>query len=303
MEKSKERLAVIENIKKNLEDGNLNLKVEIGDPKIDEDFINDKVYNYDIFKKSPINKIKNIFARRIINNYVSMFNKETEIIGLENIENIDTGAIITSNHFSPKDSTPIIYCMKKIGKYKKFNIVITQNNLAMDGQFGFIMNYFNTIPLSDNKEYTEKKFMPAIEKLLKKNHMILIYPEQEMWFNYRKVRNLKPGAYHLAAKYKVPIIPCFVEIKTIKGKYDADGFNELKFVLHIMKPIYPDKNKSIKENKDYMKEKDYELKKQAYEQAYGKKLTYDFSEEDIAGFVDDKLNDKVKNKAKNKVRK
>ena len=292
MEKDKERLAVIENIKKCLNENNLNSKVEISDPKIDKDAINEKINKFDIFKKNPINKIKNKIVRKTINNFIEQFNQETEIIGLENLENIDTGAIITSNHFSPKDSTPILYAIKKVGMYKKFNIVIDDNNLAMEGLFGFIMNYFNTIPVNKDKEYNEKKFMPAIEKLLKNKNFILIYPEEEMWFNYKKVRNLKPGAYHLAAKYNVPIVSCFVEMREKEGEYEDDGFNKLKFILHIMPPIYPDENKSLKENKIAMRDKDYELKKQAYEQAYGKEMTYDFSNEDIAG-LEEKSSKKI----------
>ena len=284
MEKDKERLAVIENIKKCLVENNLNSKVEIGDPNVDKMLLEEKTNNFDIFKKNPINKIKNKIVRKIINNFVNEFNQDTEIVGLENIENIDTGAIITSNHFSPKDSTPIIYAIKKVGMYKKFNIVIDDNNLAMDGLFGFIMNYFNTVPINSDKEYNEKKFMPAIEKLLKNNNLILIYPEEEMWFNYKKVRNLKIGAYHLAAKFEVPIIPCFVEMREKSGEYEEDGFNKLKFVLHIMPPIYPNKDKSLKENKIMMHDKDYELKKEAYEKAYGKEMSYEFSDEDIAGY-------------------
>ena len=292
VEKDKERLAVIENIKKCLNENNLNSKVEISDPNIDKDALNEKINKFDIFKKNPINKIKNKIVRKTINNFIEQFNQETEIIGLENLENIDTGAIITSNHFSPKDSTPILYAIKKVGMYKKFNIVIEDNNLAMEGLFGFIMNYFNTIPVNKDKEYNEKKFMPAIEKLLKNKNFILIYPEEEMWFNYKKVRNLKPGAYHLAAKYNVPIVPCFIEMREKEGEYEDDGFNKLKFILHIMPPIYPDENKSLKENKIAMRDKDYELKKQAYEQAYGKEMTYDFSNEDIAG-LEEKSSKKI----------
>ena len=33
-----------------------------------------------------------------------------------------------------------------------------------------------------------------------------------MWYNYRKPRPLKQGAYYYAAKNNVPIISCFTEI-------------------------------------------------------------------------------------------
>ena len=60
-----------------------------------------------------------------------------------------------------------------------------------------------------------------------------------------------------------------------------------------MPPIYPDKSKSLKENKEEMRLKDFELKKQEYEKAYNKKMTYEFSDEDIAGFTEsqEKLNE------------
>ncbi len=283
MEKSKDRLEVIENIKKNLSENKLNSKVEANDPVITEEFFKERILNYDIFKKKPINKIKNVMTKKIVYNFVEMFNAKTQIIGIENLQNVKTGAIITSNHFSPQDSTPIIYALKKLKKQNDLNIVVTEANLAMEGELGFIFNNYNMIPLSNNKEYTEKKFIPAIKKLLEKKHFILIYPEQEMWFNYRKVRNLKPGAYHLAAKFKVPIIPCFMEMHEISDEYEENGFNKLQYTLHIMPPIYPDEELSLKENKIALRQKDYDIKKKAFEEAYGREMTYTFEEDDIAG--------------------
>ena len=86
-----------------------------------------------------------------------------------------------------------------------------------------------------------------------------------------------------AAKFNVPIIPCFVEMREIADEYEPNGFNKLKYTLHIMPPIYPDKNISLKENKDNLKQKDYELKKKAFEESYGREMTYDFNDKDIAG--------------------
>ena len=50
-----------------------------------------------------------------------------------------------------------------------------------------------------------------------------------------------------------------------------------------MPTIYPDPNKTMRENTKYMMEKDYEQKKQAYEIAYKKELDYEFEDDDIAG--------------------
>lgn len=283
MQRSEERLKVIENIKINVANNELNKKVEINDPVVDKKELDKALINFDITKNNIVSRYKRKMARKIANNYTKLFNYDTKIIGLENLQEVKTGAIITSNHFSPKDSTVIMYAMNKIGKREHMDIVIEEENTMMTGQFGFLMNNCGTIPLSTSKLYMEKKFMPAVETLLKNKDFILIYPEEQMWYNYRKPRPLKPGAYHLAAKFNVPVIPCFTEIRTRKD-YDEDGFKKLKFILHIMKPIYPDPEKTLKQNKEEMQKKDYEAKINAYEDAYGKKLDYTFEQSDIAGF-------------------
>ena len=283
MQRSEERLKVIENIKANIANNELNKKVEINDPVVDKKELDKTLMNFDITKNNIVSRYKRKMARKIANNYTKLFNYDTKVIGLENLQEVKTGAIITSNHFSPKDSTVIMYAMNKIGKREHMDIVIEEENTVMTGQFGFLMNNCGTIPLSTSKLYMEKKFMPAVETLLKNKDFILIYPEEQMWYNYRKPRPLKPGAYHLAAKFNVPVIPCFTEIRTRKD-YDEDGFKKLKFILHIMKPIYPDPEKTLKQNKEEMQKKDYEAKIKAYEDAYGKKLDYTFEQDDIAGF-------------------
>ncbi len=55
--------------------------------------------------------------------------------------------------------------------------------------------------------------------------------------------------------------------------------------MHILPPIYPDPAKSDRRNSEEMMARDYRQKAAAYERAYGKALTYDFDEVDIAGWI------------------
>ncbi len=146
------------------------------------------------------------------------------------------------------------------------------------------MNHIGIIPISDQVSYMKSNFQKTIKKVLKRKNYILIYPEQEMWFNYRKPRPPKPGAYYYASKYNVPIISCFVEIIDT-DENDTEEFKKVKYVLHILKPIYPKEGMKDKENARWMSKKDYEQKKEAYEKAYNKKLDYKFENEDIAGWI------------------
>ena len=282
MEKNKERLEVIENIKEAATRGDFHAKVEINDPVITTKEQKNVILNYDILKNNPVSRIKRIVARNIAKNYTKIFNYDSEIIGMENLKKIKTGAIITSNHFSPKDSTVIMYATNKVKRREHLDIIVEEENIFMTGRFGFLMQNCGTIPISKSNKYLEKNFMPSVKVLLDNKDLILIYPEEQMWFNYKKPRPCKIGAYHIAAKFNVPVVPCFTELRE-KKEYDDDGFKKLKFVLHIMEPIYPDPNKSIKENKEEMRKKDYAAKVKAYEEAYGKKLDYKFEDDDIAG--------------------
>lgn len=284
MKKSEDRLRVIENIKNSIKEGNFNNKVEENDHIVTLEDRQKVILNYDSKKKKLKNKMEYIVARNITDKITCEINKQTEIIGLENIKNITTGAIITSNHFSKVDNTIIRYMMQKINKTKDFGIIVQETNFFMPGELGWLVRNNKTIPLSMDYKYMSKNFNPTIKELLEKKNFILIYPEEEMWFNYKKPRPLKPGAYHYATKYNVPIIPCFVKIDDL-DEVDEDGFKKSKYTLYVMPPIYPDKNKNLRANKEEMMKRDYDLKVRAYEMAYNKKMDDSFDEkEDIAGW-------------------
>ena len=60
-------------------------------------------------------------------------------------------------------------------------------------------------------------------------------------------------------------------------------FNKVRFKLHVLGVLYPDAKKTPKDNTEAMANEDYRLKKECYESVYGKKLTYTFTPDDIAG--------------------
>lgn len=273
---------VIENIKKATETEEFNKKVEVNDPNLSEEQRDEIIDKY-LSRRKKITYMLNNKTARVIADTVSWSeNKASEIIGLEKIRDINTGAIITSNHFNPLDSLIIRKMTKKLGK-RHLYIVAQETNLAMPGLVGYMMNYTDIIPISRKISYIKNEFSNIIEEKLKKRQFVLIYPEQEMWFNYKKPRPPKPGAYYFAAKNNVPIISCFVEMIEMEEE-ENEEFNKLKYILHILKPIYPDVEKTPKENSKIMMEKDYRQKIEAYENAYNKNLDYTFDYGDIAGF-------------------
>ncbi len=277
---------VIKNIETNINNNELNKKVEVGDPNLTEEEKTKYINKFYQNQKSPIYFIKNKIANKTVRKIAKEIYPNINIIGLEKLNYVDltNGAIITSNHFNPLDS----YNIRKIVEeklHKKLYIVVQDTNLAMPGALGFLFNNIEVIPLSKSPNYIIKKFMPELKKILSKGNFVLIYPEEEMWFNYKLPRPCKRGAYQFAHELDVPVISCFVKM-TDTNITDNNEFNIVKYDVFINKVIYPEKNESIKSDSRKMAEVDYETRKKAYEDAYNKELKYEFDIKDIAGWKD-----------------
>lgn len=280
------REAVIANIAGAAESGAFYSKVEMNDPVLTPEQGKAIVNGYLNGRKKPVFRCKTFMARRMANAATRLLNRDTEIVGYEKAAAVTGGAILTCNHFSPLDNTVVRCLTRKLGK-KRINIISQQSNFAMTGPIGFLMNYADTIPLSDEYHYLLRQLPDILEELVKKDEFVLIYPEQEMWFNYRKPRPPRKGAYHFAAKLQVPVISCFVEMQDEK-EMDTANFHKVRYTLHILDVLYPDPQKSVRENSAALCEKDYALKKEAYERIYGKPLSYAFEPSDIAGWTGEK---------------
>lgn len=272
--KSKDRLVVLEKIAKLEREGRFDEDVEEDPPTREL-----KPEEIDYLRKKVKSKIKTkltyTVARKFMNNLID--NKQLiikEIKGLEHFQNLNSGAVITCNHFNAFDSFAMQIAYESSGhKRRKFYRVIREGNYTnFPGFYGMLMRNCNTMPLSSNIK-TMEKFMRSMDTVLQKGHFVLIYPEQSMWWNYRKPKPLKKGAYTFAARNNVPVLPCFItmEDSDILGE---DGFYVQEYTIHIGEPIYPDPSKSRATNVEEMRKKNFELWKKIYEENYQKELVY-----------------------------
>ena len=117
------------------------------------------------------------------------------------------------------------------------------------------------------------EFMKAVNVILNRGDFILIYPEQSMWWNYKKPKPLKNGAFKLAARNNVPVIPIFITMQDSEIMGD-DGFPVQEYIVNIEKPIYPAENLSERENTIKMRDENFEVWKEVYERFYKIPLTY-----------------------------
>ena len=119
--------------------------------------------------------------------------------------------------------------------------------------------------------------MKAVDTILERGDYILMYPEQSLWWNYRKPKPLKPGAFKLAARNNCPIIPIFITMEDSEFMGE-DGFPIQAYTVNIARPIYPDENLTEGENAKIMKDKNFEVWKNIYEDFYKVPLEYNTDE-------------------------
>ena len=153
--------------------------------------------------------------------------------------------------------------------------IIREGNYTNPPVLKFFMRNCDVLPLSSNTQ-TMRKFLRAVDNILKRGDDILIYPEESMWPDYRKPKPLKDGGFKFATKNNVPVLPIFITME------DSEFYNKktkktqpiLAHTVHILEPIYPNPELSKAENVEYMKNKNYQMWVDVYESFYGKKLEF-----------------------------
>ena len=274
MAESEERLRVLARIREYESQGLFNTDVEEDDPPIpikpgEVDYTNRKLSSK--MKTALANAMGKAFFENMIRQNKLIIK---EVRGLENATAVTGGAIVTCNHFHLSDNYVVYKTIRPALKkhHYLYKVIKESNYTNFKGPVRLMMRHGNTLPLSQ-KLSCMKEFYGAMETLLHRGEKILIYPEQAMWFNYRKPRPLKAGAFHFAAKFGVPVIPVFIGMKD-SSYLDDNGFSVQELYVHYLPPIYPDGSLGLRGNTQIMMEKNYELWVETYEDFYGEELTY-----------------------------
>lgn len=196
-----------------------------------------------------------------------------EVRGIENFAAVQGGVIVTCNHFSISDHYAVwkSLCDHMDGRML-YKIIREGNYTNPPKPFGLLMRHCNTLPLSSQMS-TMKKFLKAVEVLLSRGETILIYPEQGMWWNYRKPRPMQDGAFALAVRNNVPIVPIFITMED-SDVVDGEGFPVQEYTMNILPAIYPDKSLGVSAAKEKMNRENYAAWVKTYEEFYGVPLRY-----------------------------
>lgn len=170
-----------------------------------------------------------------------------KIEGRENLEKVQGPAITVSNHIHYLDCAMIGLAM-----FPK-RIYYT----ASDGSFKMpvirhLVKLLNALPISENIN-SKKRLLLAIDELLKNGEKVHFYPEASMWPYHEKIRKFKNGAFEVAVRNNVPIIPMVFEFRKVTGL--RKFVKEKPFItLKILEPEYPNEELSKRQQIENLKE-------------------------------------------------
>ena len=223
-------------------------------------------------------KAKIVFgmARKFLNNLVkSRALRIKDVVGVEHLDNLESGAVLTCNHFNALDTfiMQVVYERSTCKKKRKLFRVIREGNYTnFPGFYGKLMRNCNTLPLSSNMAALKECF-EGVDYQLKQGHLVLVYAEQSMWWNYRKPKPLKNGAFHFAAKAGVPVVPIYIAQEDSED-IGEDGFPIQEYTIFVGEPIHADTNLGLTERCNKMMDQNYQWSKRTYEEFYKTPLTY-----------------------------
>ena len=186
-----------------------------------------------------------------------------KVTGKKNLRALKkTGAISVTNHFNFLDT---LFVREAVGYYRSFHTMGPFNNRK--GFVGHLVRHGGMLPFSADRA-AMKNATREIERLLRKGKIVNFYPEQALWFNYRKPRPMKDGAFHYAVKFGVPVLPIFCTFQKRKNG------NVKKLRINILPVVFADETLPKGARVRRMKEQAEAAWKNCYEAAYGVPLAY-----------------------------
>ncbi len=157
-------------------------------------------------------------------------------------EQLKGGAITIGNHCYRHDCASILTAL---GGAHHVRIPMFAPNFRTKDQF--FLRAVGGIPIPDIGEGISamKAFNMAFDEFHRRGHWIHIFPEAKRWDWYKPLRPFQKGAFTMAFKYNMPILPCVVNYRPRTGIYRWLGPKDEPLVqVAIGEPIFPDKNQT-----------------------------------------------------------
>lgn len=203
--------------------------------------------NYSFRPRNIFFRMWAVFFRALVIcvlNPIFHFKYGMKVYGKQNIKKLrKKGFIITCNHVFIFDDLGIGV---NVFPFRKIYFGALDRSIKRPC-VGFYLRSLGGIPIPRESLSGMKKFNEDVGYLLKKNKPVLIDPEGSLWPYYRDIRPFKRGAFSLAVKNDVPVLPMVVTFKRKRKrngelKRRKNGSYVYKVFYTACEPIYADKS-------------------------------------------------------------
>lgn len=153
-------------------------------------------------------------------------------------EQLKGGAISLGNHVYPLDAPTIMYAL---GNGINTRIPMFAPNFSTKDQY--MLTVVGGIPIPEPEAGLSalKKFNEAFDEFHRRGYWFHIFPEAAQWRFYKPLRPFKKGAFTMAYKYNMPLVPCVITYRERTGIFKLFGKpEEPLWTIKIGEPILPD---------------------------------------------------------------
>lgn len=144
------------------------------------------------------------------------------------------GAMTVCNHVYRWDYVSILYAIR----YRRLWAPMLAAHFR--GSDAWFMRNIGGIPIPEERSGL-RRFDEAFDELHRRKQWIHVFPESCRWDFYAPVRPFKPGAFNMAYKYGLPVIPLVISYRKRTGIYKLFDKPEVPLVtISVGDPIIPD---------------------------------------------------------------
>lgn len=105
----------------------------------------------------------------------------------------------------------------------------------------YFLHVVGGIPIPEDNFEAMKKFNAAFDTFHERKSRFHIFPEAARWDFYKPLRPFSKGAFSMAYKYNMPLIPCAVNFRPRTGIYRLFGKKDTPLItVEIGEPVFPD---------------------------------------------------------------
>ena len=161
-----------------------------------------------------------------------------KIVGKENLKPFKAaladGAMTVCNHVYRWD---LVCITQAIGMKNIWFPIFGEH---MKGKDMWFMRYAGGIPIPEERSGM-RPFNEAFDELHRRRQWIHVFPEASSWRFYAPIRPFRTGAFTMAYKYGMPVVPCVITYRPRTGLYKLTEKPDVPLLtLHIGVPIIPD---------------------------------------------------------------